>query len=585
MPLNELNTKQLEAVQYNGKYLLVNSGPGSGKTYTLVERTRWLLNNGADPSTILLLTFTNHAAGVMKDRILEELPDIDIHASTFHSFCYGVLREYLPSDRNRFTVADEDDQRKILARLIKGSGSRRTPASAAEYINLRKSNGISSVEDGDDLYILYDEYLLEHNLVDFGGLQLLAMEYIPDIDRYAHILIDEFHDTSPIQMSIVRALEPHSDTITVVCDDQQSIYGWRGADIRNILSFREYYPDTVVVQLERNYRSTKCIVNSINKLISYATEKLEDKRLYSDRKYGREVEYTLCSDTLSEARFVVDSITSNGAPQDHMVLYRTNAQSRAVEEILLSRGIPYRLVAATSFYRRKEIKDVMAYLRWIYNPKDEVALLRICNTPRRGLGKSTIAKLSEEYGDLCTAITGGNAKVAALTNILNDMGSHMSDSVPSIMRRVIQISGYLGMLALDTSQIGLDRISNVDSLISGATEFMNSFKDQSIDNYIKVISLISDSDMHDESSTVKLMTIHASKGMESKYIHIVGACEGILPHKLSIIEGNTEEERRLMYVAVSRGMDEVSITGIQSGYTNGKYVQYSRSRFLGELGI
>lgn len=589
----ELNDQQLEAVRYEGKYSIILSGPGAGKTTVIVEKIKYMISNRIDPSTILMLTFTNHAAREMLSRIQDTIPGVDIWASTFHSFCYRILKSYLDSDRARFTVADDDDQQSILRRILKGIKTKETPRSVAEYINLNKSNGITIgniSNDKDRIWKIYEDYLLEHNLIDFGGLQTTALEFLPQVSRFRHVLVDEFHDTSPVQLEIIKLLEPNTDSITVVCDDQQSIYSWRGATINNILELPKIY-DTKIINLERNYRSTKSIVNTINILISHATEKLGDKNLYSERKYGYDHVVTPCADEYNEAKTIANRIQTDKKYGDHMVLVRTNAQTRVIEEEFIHRRIPYHIVAATAFYRRKEIKDCTAYLRWIYNEKDEVALERIINVPPRGLGSRTIEKLKVEYGSLTDSILNYRSDVPRVDkgiSILQEIGKAMepllNQGIGSYMQELLTISGYLGYMKEDSSIEGRGRVENIDSLINGAYEFERSFGvEGSVAEYLAVISLLSDSDASVELESVRIMTIHASKGLESKIVHIAGVEEDILPHQLSKFEGNVEEERRLMYVAVSRGMDQVYITWCRRRARNGQPVFPIPSRFIREL--
>jgi len=606
-----LNEKQLEAVQYAGRHLLINAGPGSGKTSVLIERVKYLLGKGVDPREILLLTFTNRAADVMKERISDQTQDSGIWASTFHSFCYHILQAHLPEDRRNFTVADEDDQRKILKKIIRGRRCNLSPAAVAEQINLMKSKGIDPVFCSDPQYDTsdsgleflgvygeYEEYLYNHKLIDFGGLQVQALDYMNEVEQFKYVMVDEFHDTSPVQLYIVEELERRCESLTVVCDDQQSIYSWRGADIANILKIPRMYPDTKVVSLERNYRSTKAIVTAINALIANAEEKLEDKKLYSERKYGTPPSVTKCYDNNTEATLVARRIVhSSSEPKDHVVLFRTNAQSRALEEAFMRWQIPYQLVAALSFYRRKEVKDVIAYLRWIYNPDDEVALTRIANVPRRGIGKKTIENTINKHGSLCSAVTRLDLachlndprvwgdKLLPLRELLVEMQAFAArDKIHTVMSELLERSSYMTMLREDTSKDGVRRLENVESLLEGAASFERAFREQStLGDYLRVVSLISDADGLDSGGSVKMMTIHAAKGTEAKHIHIVGVEEELLPHKLSLREGSVEEERRLLYVAISRAMDTVSMTHCERRFIHGHWGYGYPSRFIQEL--
>lgn len=580
----ELNERQLQAVEYPGRYLLVNAGPGSGKTRVIIERVKWMLNKGVDPSSILLLTFTNYAAGVMKSRIKESAPDVYINASTFHSFCYRLLKDYLDEDERGFTIIDDDDQVQIISKLAKGKGS---PSNIVEHINLCKSiDGI--YEDYNSIIDKYNKHLREHKLMDFGDLQIRGLEFINMTD-YRHVFVDEFHDTSPIQLEIVKALERNCSTLTIVCDEQQSIYGWRGADIDNILQIQKLYPSTKLITLNRNYRSTKSIVKAVNNIISHAEEKLCDKDLYSERKFGREIIITECENEDTEANLVVSRIKKihehTGRLDNNMVLFRTNSQSRAIEFALMKAGISYQLVAATSFYKRKEVKDIIAYLKFIFNELDEQAALRIINTPRRGIGKVTINKLIEKYGSLTQAMQNINDLNRINDNIywfktMIDPLRFLSTKkgIGDFMKDVIDTTGYLRKLEEENSSDSKDRISNIDSMLNNARTLQDTYG-YKLDDYLAMVSLCSDTDSIDNSGSVNIMTIHASKGLECKYVHLVGVENNVLPHA----NGDINEERRLMYVGVSRGMDMVMVTYCKRRFINGKFLYTGKSSFINEM--
>jgi DNA helicase II / ATP-dependent DNA helicase PcrA len=582
----ELNDRQLEAVQYTGKYLLVNAGPGSGKTRVIIERVKWMLNKGIDPYSILLLTFTNYAANVMKSRIDESSPSSYIRACTFHSFCYSLLKDYLDGDKRKFTVIDDDDQKRIVNDIAEGKVN---AGNVVEHINLCKSIDASGNYDQYAAIInKYNQHLLEHSLMDFGDLQIRALEYIKDTN-YKHIFIDEFHDTSPIQLDIVKELERNCSTLTIVCDEQQSIYGWRGANIDNILLIKELYPSTSIITLNRNYRSTKAIVKSVNNLISYTDEKLCDKDLYSERKYGKDIVITECENEDTEAELVAKRIKTiydhTGRYDNNMVLFRTNSQSRAIEYALMKAGIPYRLVAATSFYKRKEVKDIIAYLKFIVNDMDEQSALRIINTPKRAIGKTTVEKLIDKYGSLTQAIKGitspskEDIKIYNFKLMVNPLRqASTSEGIGNLMKNVIDTTKYIKHLEEENSNEARDRISNLDSMIGNAMTLQDKYN-YKIDDYLAMVSLCSDIDSMSDSGNVNIMTIHASKGLECKYVHIVGVENNVIPHA----HGELNEERRLMYVGVSRGMDMVMITYCKRRVINGKFLFTGRSMFIDQL--
>ena len=553
------------------------------KTTTIIERAKWLVENGADPATLLLLTFTNYAANVMMDRIRESIPDANIFAGTFHSFCYRLLKERLPSHKQRFTVSDEDDQKAILTKL----GAKQSISNIIEHINICKSiDGVYSKYT--DICAKYDDYLEKHNLMDFGDLQIKALDYIDDVP-YKHIFIDEFHDTSPMQLEIIKKLEPQCNTLTIVCDDQQSIYSWRGADINNILKIKELYPATELITLNRNYRSTKVIVNSTNNLISHATEKLCDKDMYTDRKYGQEIYINECDTEDIEADLVAKRIKSIynkvGNYGDNMVLFRTNAQSRALEYALAKNAIPYQLIASVSFYKRKEIKDIIAYLRYILNDMDEPALHRIINTPTRGIGKATISKMVDEYGSLCEAVNSINDlnrvhnKIYWFKTAISPMRLlAQTKGIGDLIKDMLDVSQYYRKLQEDGSDDSKRRLGNIDSLLDNAYHLQKTYN-YKLGEYMAMVALVSDSDSLDEGGSVKLMTIHASKGLESKYVHVVGVENNVLPH----MNSDVNEERRLMYVAISRAMDICMLTYCKKRIIGGKFMFTGMSNFIGEI--
>jgi len=590
----ELNSDQRKAVEYRGKHLLIQSGPGAGKTTTLMQRVKWLIERGVPPQCILLLTFTNHAANVMVERIEEGVIGGDmIHASTFHSFCYMIIRDF--NQDKKFTIADEDDQVKVLRNILLSNprqvdGERLTPEVAAEIINDYKCKGIWAEVSGDPTYVLYDEYLRSHDIIDFGGLQMRALEYLEEPTQWTHIMVDEYHDTSPIQFQLVRMLEQHCTSLTVVCDEHQSIYSWRGATIENILQFGEYFLGAEVVTLRRNYRSTQSIVSAITNLISYAEESIGRKELYSQRGVGPLPMVDSCWNNIEEAELVVGRIARSKLPySEHIVLYRNNAMSRVLEEALMKAQIPYRVVAAISFYRRKEIKDVIAYLRWLHNPMDDPALRRIVNVPRRGVGKKTIEQLVAMHGSLAMAVLESDDprdKLEPLRELRRDMEEvTKSGTILEVMDTILEKSGYLKYIKSTRDKDSVDREDNINSLLESAAQFCKQYPQKcTLADYLHVVSLVSDADTLDEDrGCVSLMSIHASKGMEAGVVHLIGAEEGILPHQRSLREDNLEEERRLAYVAISRAKNMAYITHCRNRMLYGRYMSMEPSRFIREI--
>jgi DNA helicase-2/ATP-dependent DNA helicase PcrA len=538
------------------------------KTRVIVERVRWLLERGIVPRGILLLTFTNNAAKEM----LERIENPEILACTFHSLSYRILTEFLPSDKKPFTVIDDDDQEKLVRSIVKELGLGVSPKIVLEYINYAKSKGsapTSSTSEEEQVYREYERVRISRREYDFGALQMDALLYANKCNgRWKHILIDEYQDTDPVQWELTKILEEGSESITVVCDDQQSIYGWRGADINNILRYPEYY-DAPVITLRYNYRSTKDIVRAINNVVESASEKLCNKDLVAIRESGIPIKVLTFSSDIQEAGGIADMIRERGSPGNHMILYRANWMSRIVEEALTVRRIPYRVIDSTGFYKRREIRDLMAYLRLLYNPLDESAALRIINTPPRGIGKILIEKMVGNYGSICKAIEISNNKNLRLFgDSLNYIRSN-SKTAFEILQKIIKLTNYMNYLSDD------DRVENVNRLLEGAISFGGS-----LDEYMMMVMLLSDDNETTVGGSVRLMTMHSAKGTEAKHVYVVGVEEGIIPHPLS---WSVEEERRLFYVAISRAMDELVVSNTVRRWRFTEYTSSVPSRFIREI--
>jgi DNA helicase-2/ATP-dependent DNA helicase PcrA len=539
----------------------------SGKTTVLIQRVRRLIDLGADPGAILLLTFTNNAAKTMLDR----LDGAALLACTFHSFCYRILREYLPEDRRAFTVLDQEDLTKLLKGIMTDMSITLSPANVVEYIGLRKSKG--EVPTGsttiDRVYQEYERRRIAQNVYDFGSLQVDALLYAPSIvGRYKHVLIDEYHDTDPVQWELTKVLAEGTDTLTVVCDDQQSIYGWRGADIQNILRFPQYFPSTEIINLSDNFRSTPEIVDVVNRVVKCAKEKLCDKDLVSKRSSGVRPIVQAYDTDRAEARGIVDMIAGT-PPGDNMILYRANWQSRVFEEELTRRRIRYRVVDSVGFYRRREVKDILAYMRLIYNPLDEAAASRIINVPPRGIGRKTVESAVLVHGTLCNAILlSSDPKISKVRSILSYIRGERQPPATT-MESILSLTKYLEYIQEDK------RVDNIKSLVGGAASFGGTMED-----YMLMVSLLSNEDAEEGTSQVRLLTIHSAKGMEAKHVYVVGVEDDLLPHNAS---EDIEEERRLLYVAVSRAMDTLVVSYTKGRWRYTKFVPAIPSRFIEEV--
>jgi DNA helicase-2/ATP-dependent DNA helicase PcrA len=519
----------------------------------------------------LLVTFTNNAAREM----LERIDNRDVLACTFHSLCYRLLREFLPYDRRPFTILDEDDMTKMLSSIITDMGYSIAAKLVVDHIGLMRSKGTpppNLCSPDDIMGMIYSEYEMlrcRHNMFDFGALQVDALEFVPlVVSRWKYILIDEYQDTDPVQWELTKILERGAESVTVVCDDQQSIYGWRGADISNVLKFPEIF-NADVINLRKNFRSTPEIVDVVNRVVMSAKEKLGEKDLVSVRESGSRPRILTYRDDRAEARGIVDMIVNRGSPNDHLILYRANWLSRLIEEELIRVRIPYRVVDGVGFYRRREIKDIIAYIRLIYNPLDEVAARRVINTPPRGIGKVTVENAIQMYGSLCEAIVrSNNEKISTFRGIIEWIRNE-SATPADMIQNIIKMTKYEAYIGEE------DRIDNVKSLISGAIAFGGV-----LDDYMMVVTLLSDDNVQSADKCVKMMTIHAAKGTEAKYVYVIGLEDDILPHSFS---SNVEEERRLFYVAVSRAKDDLVMTNAMGRWRFTKFVSGRSSRFLDEV--
>ncbi len=602
--LEVLNEPQRQAVRHGSDPLLILAGAGSGKTRVITYRIAYLLRQGIEPESILAVTFTNKAAGEMKERacLLESRAKFS-HIRTFHSFCAWYLRhhaEHVGLSRS-FTIYDEDD----CARLIKSLNPNAKQIEQRQLVkglSLLKDKGIACDDPileleypwAVELYPAYEKALLESNAVDFGGLILNTIRLLkenPEIEkrtrqRFVHILVDEFQDTNPLQFQLVRAMCPEGHWLTVVGDDDQSIYSFRGADVGNILNFQDHYPRTHIIRLEQNYRSTGHILAAASAMIAHNTRRL-GKTLWTQDEDGNKVHIHWFATDQEEAAFAADFAQRN-PNREFAILYRTNAQSRLFEQSLSRAGVRYRLVGGLSFYQREEIKDVLAYLAVLVNPKDNVSLVRIINKPRRGFGPAKIEKLLDAkklYPDLKEAICRADLNKAAQNALLEfaDMLDSLNRarkgrSLLEFLRELYDRTGLLKHYESIDDIEDTDRVGNLGELLTAAEQF--DATDEGISRFLEQ-SALSRSDDEDDESRVVLITLHNAKGLEFENVLIAGVEEGYLPMGESIEQ--VEEERRLFYVGMTRARKLLMISGADLRFLWGRSEAREPSAFLGEL--
>ncbi len=645
MFLDSLNEVQRAAVCATEGPSLIVAGAGSGKTRVLTYRIAYLLQQGVPAGNILALTFTNKAAREMKDRIRTLLAEQDSIANgsfrylwmgTFHSVCTKLLRrdaERLGYTRD-FTIYDTSDSKSVIKAICKERGADEKiykPQAVLARISMAKNNLITPEEYGMnrqllqqdrearmyDIATIYAQYQLRlkaANAMDFDDLLVNMLRLIDqhkDVcgqlqQMFRYILVDEYQDTNYVQYLLVSRLAEPQRNICVVGDDAQSIYSFRGADIRNILNFKQQYPEARVYKLERNYRSTQTIVNAANSLIHKNIHQIE-KTVYSENEQGAPIRLCAYMDDRSEADGVASQIANCRCGYDDVaVLYRTNTQSRAFENELRKRNIPYRIYGGTSFYQRKEIKDTLSYFRIAVNPLDNEALLRAVAFPGRGIGETTMKKVSacgiehhcaylevmrspEQY-----ALPVGAAiakKLRAFAQQLDDLGalSEQTDAY-AFADHVLKTTGILTTLTLDTTSDGIDRAQNVEELLNAIREFVAMRQEEGIDftpitDFLSEVSLQTDQDEHldDTQERVTLMTVHAAKGLEFKVVFIVGMEENLFPSQFCTQMHEIEEERRLLYVAITRAMEQCTLSFARQRFRNGQMAFNSPSRFLSDI--
>ena len=617
MNIDNLNPKQKEAVLHQDGPMLVLAGAGSGKTKVLTSRIAYLIDNGVSPANILAITFTNKAAREMKERVIN-LVGYDanyIQISTFHSLGLKIIKEnyeFLGYDKN-FIILDSDDTLTIVKKLMKelnmnpkfyNAKQIRNKISSAknELITPEKFNKIEFDSQIVTLYKKYCQKLKQGNSVDFDDLLILPIklfEISPNIlesyqERYKYLLIDEYQDTNEAQYVFSKMLADKYRNIFVVGDNDQAIYAFRGANFKNILNFEKDYPDCKTILLEENYRSTQTILNAANSVIKH-NKKRKDKNLWSNNDIGEKIKYIKTDDEKAEGEFVTKEIKKlvnekKVSYDDIAVLYRTNAQSRSIEEAMLKANIPYKIIGSFYFYNRKEIKDLLCYLRLINNPKDDVSLMRVINVPKRGIGNVTIGHITDaaEQNNISMfeAITSG--KELAFKQIIENLQKTCQNlSLTEMVEEVLEKSGMKEELTKEKTLENEIRLENLEEFKSITKNYEEEFGEISLDDFLNEISLVSDVTEHtDGTNKVSLMTTHAVKGLEFDYVFIIGMEEGIFPHYNSIMEGTNdaiEEERRLCYVAITRAKKDLWIINCKKRLLYGQTQCNAPSRFIAEI--
>lgn len=626
-----LNPQQAEAVINTEGPMLIMAGAGSGKTKVLTCRVANLLQKGVRPYRILAITFTNKAAAEMRERVNNMSgPDAkDVWLFTFHAFCARFLRmeiDKLPGYGGNFAIYDTADSQNLIKQILKEMNlddKRFQPSGILSRI----SNAKNALQDaaafarqaGDfyeqkvaDIYSRYEQKLQLNNALDFDDLLMLSIKLLQENkevrekyqDRFDYLLVDEYQDTNHAQYLLTKFLAAKHRNICVVGDADQSIYGWRGADIQNILDFEKDYPDAKVIKLEQNYRSTQIILDAANAVIENNTGR-KPKNLWTENKSGADIIYFQAVDERDEARFVIEQLqnlqrTENKKLGDMAILYRTNTQSRIFEEMLIKSGISYNMVGGLKFYERKEIKDIIAYLRVIFNPADSLSLLRIINVPKRGIGDASLAKIQAyaaannvslfEAVSNAAAIDGLSSRFVSklddLAGIIFELMNLASEApVEDLIDRVLRDTGYLEELENERTPQAQSRIDNLHELISVAQEFAASEEENNLENFLAHVALVSDIDDTElGEDAITLMTLHSSKGLEFPVVFLVGMEEGLFPHARTLMdETEIEEERRLCYVGITRAKEKLFLSSTKMRTIYGNTVTYPPSRFLQEI--
>jgi len=622
-----LNSPQKEAVVHGEGPLLVVAGAGSGKTRVIVQRIAWLILERSVPHwQILAVTFTNKAAGEMRERVAKlvgqrSLPLI----STFHSACARILRQeihHLGFDRN-FAIYDDKDSERLLKDIVAefGFDDKKYPAKnfASAIDECKNAGRLPDDVTGSDpfsdklgrVYAAYQDRLKRCNALDFGDLVLQCVrlfETVPEVlgrylETYRWLLVDEYQDTNPIQYRLIKLLAGDRHNLCVVGDDDQSIYRWRGADIRNILDFEHDFPDVKVVKLEQNYRSTRTILTAAGRVVAKNVGR-KGKTLWTENPEGERITCRRLENEREEARFVCREIhrltRTHYGLKDIAVFYRTNAQSRVVEDALVSDAVPYHMVGGMRFYERMEVKDILAYLRAIDNPADEMALKRIINTPPRGIGHATIEKISDvaarrrvAFNDALAEAAEGNllaagprGRIAGFLSLIEGF-KVLAGTVPlaRLAATIIADTGYAARLEGERSNESQERLANLEELVSALEEFERSSQEKTLSAFLEQVALIVDLEREGKGGeSVTLMTLHSAKGLEFPVVFMVGMEERLFPHVRSLDDPDQmEEERRLCYVGMTRARERLFMTNARRRHLFGQEQMNPPSRFLSDI--
>lgn len=634
-----LNGQQKEAVLHTEGPLLILAGAGSGKTRVLTHRIAYLIEEmGVNPWNILAITFTNKAAGEMRERVdnLVGIGSDSIWVSTFHSACVRILRRYiglLGYDTN-FTIYDSDDQKTLMrdvCRMLNVDTKMFKERMFLGAVSHAKEELITPQEfrleaGGDfvklkvaDVYEEYEKQLRANNALDFDDLLVKTVQLFQtqaDVldhyqERFRYIMVDEYQDTNTVQFELVRILSSKYRNLCVVGDDDQSIYKFRGANIRNILNFEQFFEDARVIKLEQNYRSTGNILNAANAVIRHNAGR-KDKTLWTANGDGGKLEFRQFDTAYDEAEYIVGDIAGSVKKEertynDHAILYRTNAQSRVFEEKFVTANIPYKIVGGVNFYARREIKDLLSYLKTVDNGKDDLAVRRIINVPKRGIGLTSVNRVQEyaasreisfyealQAADLIPGIGRGLAKLESFTALIEHYKADVQEmSVSDLMKEIIEETGYIESLENEDAEEAEARMENIDELISKIVAYEEMCGDMdmpaTLGGFLEEVALVADIDSLDENSDyVVLMTLHSAKGLEFPHVYLAGLEDGLFPSYMSITSDDLEdieEERRLCYVGITRAEEELTLTCARRRMVRGE-TQYNRmSRFLKEIPV
>jgi len=634
MAVPDLNSPQQQAVQHGDTPLLVLAGAGTGKTMVVTQRIgRLMRERGVTPTSILAVTFTNKAAREMRDRV-QRFTDRDprgLDIGTFHGICGRVLRQY--GDRfgldSRYTIYDQDDSLRLIKRCmidLKIDMQAFNPRAVAHAIDKWKNQGkppnraepspFDMIQRrAHDVYKEYAKRCREANAVDFGDMLLHVAVLLKRDDevrnilraRWSHILVDEYQDTNPVQYQLIEQLVTPQHSLTVVGDDDQSIYRWRGADIGNILRFERDFPGATVIRLEQNYRSTQSILSTANAVIANNTSR-KGKNLFTELGQGERACLRMFLDERAEgeaiAEQIVDRLADGWSPQDFAVLYRINAQSRPIEDALRRRRIPYAVYSGIRFYDRKEIKNALAYLRLLVNPRSSIDFARVINEPGRGLGKTSMERLhslartrgltlleaagvaADEEANVGNFRPKARKAFGSFVTVITDLSQDHELAHPArLLEQVLEESGYLAALEADPTDQGADRIENLKELVAAVDEYVALADEPTLSGFLEEVTLVSDVDALDPTvGQVALMTLHSAKGLEFPMVFLPGMEEGLFPHSRSLNErAEVEEERRLCYVGITRARRELMLSAARVRRVFGEEKMTQLSRFLVEI--